>query len=1184
MSHLNIAIIKKQSLDSSNEKQQFDYLVQKNGEEEYKFFDFEDTAIGGRFDYSSFKNKVEKYLGLSQNEQIDSSEVELNNNIRPFKYSKRDPYATSYSYELFEYQIKQVERSIATAEGIWGNIFWVKEADLPKYKQKWKPDQLFIFEREVPFSNPKFTNEFRASLRNIVKAKETGKLVIFAGAGVSMDSNVPGWEYLINELKNDLDVDENDFLKLGDLYYNARGNKEYQERVQEILKFGKTKFNAIHQKILEIRPVHLITTNYDIHFEQVIEEQGYRYSIIKKDPDLPYSSGNSLFIKMHGDFAEKNIVLRGKDYEDYNKNFPLIESYVKAIFASKLVLFIGFSFDDPNLTMILKTVNDILGKDIQRPYILTTDNKQEKKEKLEGKGLKVLEFEETSVDNYYSQIKNEDDVNSVKNLSLIGQKVFKFLKIVENFDIISDTLENTSIENQITLSLLRFKELGAIPIKGLESISPFRLNKHSESGTSTNAEYDSYNPFHLETLNEDLLSFLEKKKNIAGKIEFLNYEDKQKPHAERELNESFQLIYSSGIHCIIRKNDTSPKHNKLIPKYQGIECNCFRCLHDRLNFLRLIDDLNSASNKLISKQTYQNIDLRQAYGFFKTGQFVKAFYSLEEVKSLSLKNKEYITFFIASNNQILLNPFFWFAHNKISKEEELDQIKEKIKKINLDKLLYELPVDEDIKEVLKIIKDNKVLYNTKNIIEENFQKIVDNYLKYNKGGFRSYGPNYWYIVQSSFYNLWNFYHQNMLFYDEYKSFLELAQLYIESILASYATSEEYRQKISKIHPFFSIVFINYGKPEEMKDLLDKYNISFLAFDDPEKTEKKLIKEFFSLLESGYNETNLFWLEIEKNEAYNLTIKNSDYFENKTQNLFGNILIIFNKIQLEQSQVNEIIIKAIHYLSVSEIFDSHKSLTYFSDFVVHYINSIDNKNVQEIIKYILSDNIWSYDLIKPICNALINTKDEKQILDEEVYVKIIRRAEGRNKWNVGIHEMMPFYILLKEEQRQKFFKNISDYLLADGSRENAIKDAYHWKIWNPKDDNEIFKFFLDKLLKESNNFPDYEINEDGFPVGIHDFTTWNDLHFMVQVIYEYKMFKEDFVESLFQNVNSKMFKWVLKPSEFDYEQFELNWLLVFSEDKFIEDLKTISTFKNAIKKQLKQNYNEEISKIFFEKLS
>ena len=129
-----------------------------------------------------------------------------------------------------------------------------------------------MFERESPFNPPEFSNDFRASLKKIVAAKENGKLVIFAGAGVSVDSQVPGWATLVDELKNDLSTTEADFLKVAELYHNSRGEKEYHERVQEILKSGKTTYNPVHQKILELDPVHVVTTNYDSHFEQVIEK------------------------------------------------------------------------------------------------------------------------------------------------------------------------------------------------------------------------------------------------------------------------------------------------------------------------------------------------------------------------------------------------------------------------------------------------------------------------------------------------------------------------------------------------------------------------------------------------------------------------------------------------------------------------------------------------------------------------------------------------------------------------------------------------------------------------------------------------------------------------------------------------------------------------------------------------
>ena len=65
------------------------------------------------------------------------------------------------------------------------------------------------------------------------KAKDQKKLTIFVGAGVSMNSGVPSWGELIKILKNgiELDDDENDYLKIPQLYYNQRGEKEYYDTV-----------------------------------------------------------------------------------------------------------------------------------------------------------------------------------------------------------------------------------------------------------------------------------------------------------------------------------------------------------------------------------------------------------------------------------------------------------------------------------------------------------------------------------------------------------------------------------------------------------------------------------------------------------------------------------------------------------------------------------------------------------------------------------------------------------------------------------------------------------------------------------------------------------------------------------------------------------------------------------------
>ena len=53
------------------------------------------------------------------------------------------------------------------------------------------------------------------------------------------------------------------------------------------------------------------TTNYDHLIEDVNNPNVSKYTVIKKDNELLYKTGNRYIIKMHGDIDDvKNIVLR----------------------------------------------------------------------------------------------------------------------------------------------------------------------------------------------------------------------------------------------------------------------------------------------------------------------------------------------------------------------------------------------------------------------------------------------------------------------------------------------------------------------------------------------------------------------------------------------------------------------------------------------------------------------------------------------------------------------------------------------------------------------------------------------------------------------------------------------------------------------------------------------------------
>jgi hypothetical protein len=64
----------------------------------------------------------------------------------------------------------------------------------------------------------------------------------------------------------------------------------------------------------------------------------------------------------------------------------------------------------------------------------------------------------------------------------------------------------------------------------------------------------------------------------------------------------------------------------------------------------------------------------------------------------------------------------------------------------------------------------------------------------------------------------------------------------------------------------------------------------------------------------------------------------------------------------------------------------------------------------------------------------------------------------------------------------------------------------------------------------------------------------------------------------------MFKWILKPESFDYQIFNLNWVLAFKNKNIFNKLKKIDVLKEKIRELLSKNYNEKVAEVYFKKLS
>lgn len=243
---------------------------------------------------------------------------------------------------------------------------------------------------------------YKGEIENIINASLNNALTFFVGAGVSALSGVPSWNCLIKEMGKELGVPsdkigEADYLRVPQMYYYAinEDDDKYYEFIQKTLNTELKKPNAIHEKIFKLNPVSIVTTNYDQLLEEAAVQLCQNFKLVADDKEIPTIHGEKFILKIHGDFAHKNIVLKEEDYLNYSNKFVLTETLLKAIFSTNTVIFIGYSFSDNNIKMILNWTKSVLKDQFRKPiFVYTGENVLSNEELIyqESRGLKVIEW------------------------------------------------------------------------------------------------------------------------------------------------------------------------------------------------------------------------------------------------------------------------------------------------------------------------------------------------------------------------------------------------------------------------------------------------------------------------------------------------------------------------------------------------------------------------------------------------------------------------------------------------------------------------------------------------------------------------------------------------------------------------------------------------------------------------
>ena len=244
---------------------------------------------------------------------------------------------------------------------------------------------------------------------------------LFIGAGVSREAGFVDWKGLLREVAEELELDidkEHDLLAIAQYQVNARGGS-HDINQQLMDAFTRDARSTSLHEILSRLPIDTVwTTNYEQLLEKAYEAAGRRVEIKLSIENLAQArKGRDVTLyKMHGCVTQPHqAILTKEDYEDYDRTRRLFTDSLKGDFIEKTLLFLGFSFTDPNVERILAKVREQLGQNkrdhywiTRRPPAISSDGSRspdelaydQRKAKLQSKDLQRYGIQTVWVDEY----------------------------------------------------------------------------------------------------------------------------------------------------------------------------------------------------------------------------------------------------------------------------------------------------------------------------------------------------------------------------------------------------------------------------------------------------------------------------------------------------------------------------------------------------------------------------------------------------------------------------------------------------------------------------------------------------------------------------------------------------------------------------------------------------------------
>lgn len=882
------------------------------------------------------------------------------------------------------------------------------------------------------------------------------KLVVFVGAGVSMNSDLPSWNSLVAKYSERLKLEKKiwsseETLIIPEIYYDKFGKIKYYEVLNEVFQ-GNFKPHKIHELIDKLSPNYVITTNYDTLLEDKLNNPS-KYDLVVKEEDLAYSQSDKMIIKMHGDLQNKNVVLKKSDYDNYEKNRPLITTFIKSLFTTNTVLFIGYSLNDVNIKNILNWINEILKEDFRRVYLADLSPTNLLKE-YENANNKII-------NRVFLKNSNLEDPN--KNLG----------------DILAEFLEEIVEAKKIAEENLKGKLY-----KKLNYLMDSQLKKILKISLSMGYEWFSDSPILNKKINQNKLETIIDMHDYLLKSNIIKIQGNPSEDSDRkkELENIFKGEYSKKA---IEKTIVD---SFMVFDYEEAEKVIFK---NRINNIQLLSyiyfqkkDYEKAKELLKESSKNEKSNEIKIWNFAIINSI-----EIREKNKISSKTKKYYEIDLKNEYEALFDNNYTDLYKEIFENYTLNQVKDKMSnlynKIKISKKTITIAGESPLVSAQILIRDFLSYCYFNGIIIENLSEI------------KSIFKDYIEIILISY--------TNEISEDELKEYSERRELvnkitqfeYLSFYVMLYLDSKDLKN------------LLNEYKIDLLKVEDDEINLFVKAlknFSNVEKIksthifDRKSLENFFMIF--GHLKLNPSQLSDVFKEIFN-----KEVLEKLQHNEIKTLIHLLNKNikEISEDELGKILTALIK--SRSGYFDM--SIEFLIDTLTYHLKEKRVKEIisKEEIKKFCEDNFKDNIKIKLYFTRIVSESYKKEIIKEAL-------SKLENDFNVTVYALMLRLELIEanskyenkmidnlnetfaEENKKMIFLNIHSYCELTSTIISLNLDAKTTQCF--KDDlKKIENHVLNEALKKQNyyNLWNYSVDEKEADISkftIEDFDLFTEL--------------------------------------------------------------------------------------------